>query len=332
MKAFIDVSAGISPLGPSKKVKASIRKAIKGIGCYPDAEAGALKKLFLSKYGIRSEHICLAHSLDELIYNIAAVIKPEKVLVLGPALSIYEKASSAAGADVSYVITDEHTGCIPAADAFKKEIKNCDLLFAANPNRIHGRLIDTEIFDLMCSESGMRDVPLVIDETLIGFTDAEDCQATFKDMKNIIALQTTALLYGLPGLELAYAIASPEMVTALKNRQRSTINYLALEATRAALKDTVYRKNLKRYIDAETAYIRKKIEKADGVMLLESDSNIFLLRLPEKKEMLLHSLKRAGLHVQDCEHIEGVHNDYVRLSVLKHDYNNKLLRIITDRK
>ncbi len=330
MNAFIDVSAGISPLGPSKKVRARIRKAIKGLGCYPDSEARALNKLFLSKYGIRAENICLAHSLHELVYHIAAIVKPKKVLVLGPALRIYEEASSAAGADTFYFSPDEHTGCITDTDQLKKKIQNCDVLFAANPNRINGRLIHTEVFDLMRAEAGRRKVPLVIDESLIEFTGAESYYSCANDMKNVIVLQTTALFYGLPGLELAYAVASPEMVIALKNRQCSTINHLALEAARAAFKDNAYRKNLKKYIDTEKAYIRKKLKKTDGVTLLDSDSNVFLLKLSDNREILLRSLKRAGLHIQDCEHIEGLREHYFRLSVLKHDLNSKLLRIITE--
>jgi threonine-phosphate decarboxylase len=331
MHTIIDASSGISPLGPSKKVRAGIRKAIKGIGRYPDSEALALKKLFLSKYGIRTENLCLAQSMDELIYRIPAVIKPEKVLVFGPALNIYEEASSAAGADTFYVNPDEHTRCITDTEQLKNKIKDSDLLFAANPNRINGRVFQPNVFDLILSEASAKKAPFVIDESLIEFSDAESCHKYIGNMKNIIVLQTTAFFYGLPGLELAYAVASPEMVIALKSRQCSAVNHLSLEAARIAFKDNVYRKNVKKYIDAEKAYIKKKIKRARGVEYMDSDSPVFLIKLPHKNESLLRTIKKAGFHIQDCKDINGLHELYLRLSVLKHDYNSKLLRIIVDR-
>jgi len=107
---LIDGSSGVSPLGPSNKVKASVRKAIKKINRGFSDNGVLLKRLFESKFGLSPENMLFANSLKELIYLIPAVLGPRRVLIVGPALNIYEDAAQSAGAEVSYISATETDG------------------------------------------------------------------------------------------------------------------------------------------------------------------------------------------------------------------------------
>jgi len=94
---LIEVCSGICPLGPSRKVKSALRKAIKSINDFPDPEIQKLSKFFLSKHGIDENRIIYGNSVYELLSVITSVLKPNKALIAGPALGIYGSVLSACG-------------------------------------------------------------------------------------------------------------------------------------------------------------------------------------------------------------------------------------------
>ncbi len=326
---FIDVSSGISPLGPSKKVRAALRKALKNIKNYPDPDAIRLKRLFTSKFGIQKEGILFANSVEELVYLITSVFRPKRVLVVGPALRIYEGASYAVGAETEYVTSDDKSDFIPDKELIKNKMNGVDLLFIANPNRITGRLTSRYILEEIFDNSALNSVRIIMDESLIEFTDDDSYSKKITDMNNIVILRTTSLFYGLPGLELAYAVGFPPVISELAKGLHWSLNHLALEAARTALRDNTYRKLTKRYINDEKKYIKVKIKKADGIKLYSSDSNILLIKLEFPAGTVFDLLEKEGFIIKDCKEIEGLNSSLLRFSVMKHENNTKFFRILS---
>src|SRR5512135_240328 len=97
-----DASSGICPLGPSNKVKAAIRKAAKDINHRPDAAIARLERLFSSRFGLADDRILFGNSVRELVCLISAVVRPKRVLIVGPAPRLYEEAASKTGAEILY--------------------------------------------------------------------------------------------------------------------------------------------------------------------------------------------------------------------------------------
>jgi threonine-phosphate decarboxylase len=207
-------------MGPSKRVKAAIRKSAKQIKRFPDMEASRLKHLFLSKLGIHQDFILFANSIKELIYFIPSVFKPTRVVIIGPALRIYEKAALAVGADVTYVTADDKSAFIPDGKFIREKMRVADMVFLANPNRVTGKLMDKNILDLVLSESTSRGVKIVLDESLIEFSEGDSYVSDIAGLDHVIVLRTTAFFYGLPGLELSCAFSSPPAINKIFLRWR----------------------------------------------------------------------------------------------------------------
>lgn len=316
-------------MGPSRKIKASIRKAVKSINEHPTAGLTRLNRLFSSKFGIPEEGILFAGSMEELIYLIPAVFRPERVLVLGPALDIYGDASSAAGAEVSYFNTDEKSEFSADTGVIKEKLKGVDLLFVANPNRITGRLIDRKSLYSALSVAMEKKTRIVLDESLIEFTRDDGYYENSSKTNRLIVIRTTANFHGLPGLELAWAVTSPETASALKKHTRWRINNLAVEAARTALKDDAYRRLAIKYINDEKKLLLNAFKKLACVKFYPSDSNILLLKLESNGEKISDSLSEAGISIKDCRDIEGLDSSFLRFSVMKHESNLKFIRILT---
>jgi len=306
-----DASAGICPLGPSKKVKAAIRKTAKGIDVHADPDCRRLKRLFESKFGIAGESIVFANSCRELLYMIMTGLKPSRVLMSGPSKPDFT--------------VPEGTQII-SGDA--DEAVSGDLFFVSNPNRITGKSEDRKSLFTILRSKAEEGVLTVLDESLIEFTNDSSYAEGTGTVANLIVLRTTANFFGIPGLELAWAVSAPRTISAIQKVFRPSLNHLALEAAGTALKDRTYIKNARSFIRDERERLFDALKKIEGIELFESDSNVYLLRIGVNREKTLERLARAGFLIRDCSGVNGMDNSYLRLSVMSHDKDKKLVRIL----
>ena len=316
-----DVSAGICPLGPSKKVKAAIRKAAKDIDLPADQECRRLKTFFASKSGIGKECILFANSGGEILHRCRQALKPAAIVPAGPAFAAGKipPVDKPGRADAC-----RQPGVIP------DQLRSGDLLVVSNPDRITGRLSDREQLRGVLSTAAARGAVVVLDESLLEFTGDNSFHEGAGTLDNLIILRTTANFYALPGLELAYAVSSPQTVTRLQEVFRPDLNHLAVEAARTALKDKTYIRATEGFIREERRLLFYALRKISGLTVFASDSNVYLMKVDSQREKILNRLNRAGFLIQDCGDIPGLDNTFLRMSVMSHDKNRKLLRILKE--
>lgn len=325
-----ETGSGISPVGPSKKVKAAIRKAIKRIGDTPDPESSRLRRSLSSKFGVPEDGFVFGNSIRELVCLITGVLKPQKVLVIGPALGVYRDAAVAAGAEVSCLCGTEVSEFAVDMKMARQQVEGVDLLFVANPGRVTGRLINRRDMEELLGFTADKKVTVVLDESLIEFTGDEGHLRTASTSDHLIVLRTTAFFYSLPGLELAYAVSSPSVQPELNKRKCGDINALAQEAARTALKDKTYIKLSKKYVHDEKTLLTKALRKIGGITFHASDSNMFLIKAEGFEREVAQALERAGFRIKDCGDVQGLGPHLFRVSVMEHDKNKKFVRILKE--
>ncbi len=322
---IIDVSLGICPLGPSNKVKAAIRKAAKDIKNCPDAAIARLERLFSSKFGVLNDRIIFANSVREVVGSIMRAFGPKRVLIVGPAPRLYEDAASKTGAEAIYLDSSEESGFAFDADKIIKELDGVDLVFIANPNLISGRSVDGATLSRILERSDRKNLFVVIDESLIEFTDEDSFDHVAAAGRNVIIIRTTAHFFGLPGLELAYAVSDQPAIRQLRNVKDCSLNLLSVEAARTALKDKTYGKLTRRFIAGEKELLARELSKVAGVTYYDSDSNVYLVKVERPGA---DPFFKAGLLIKDCSDIAGMGKSFLRLSVMSHDRNLKLIRLM----
>jgi threonine-phosphate decarboxylase len=324
------MSSGVCPIGPSKKIKAAIRKAVKDIRHFPEPEVRKLTKLFSSKYRLQEECILWGSSMEEIMCLIPVVFNPARILIIGPALRLYEQAASVTGTEVAYITADEQSGFLPDRKVIQEEIKKGDMLFLANPNRISGRLSEEKQLIDLIADAASRGVKVVIDEALIEFTDRDGFIGHCSEKENLIIVRSSAYFYGLPGLEIACAIASPADIAELRKKQKASMNTLALEAAGTAFKDKTYQKRVRQYVHDEKKFIRTKLKQYDAIKIYDSDTNVLLMTSDHFDRKIIDVFARAGLRVENGEGIQGLTSAYIVLSVMSHAQNKKITRILID--
>ena len=329
-KRSLETGAGTSPVGPSRKVKAAIRKAVKRIGEAQDPESSRLRRSLSSRFGVPMDAFVFGNSIQELLCLILDVLRPKRALVIGPAPGIYEGVSVAAGAEVSCICGPEGKGFAVEIEAVRNEVRGADILFIANPDRVAGRLVENADMETLLRFASERKVTVVLDESLIEFTGEDGHLGSASTHGHLIVLRTTAFFHGLPGLELAYAVASPPVRSALHKKRCAGINILAQEAARTALKDKTYARLTRKYVCDEKALLAKAIGKIKGVTFLGSDSNMFLIKAEGFERKMAEALRRAGFRIEDCADVCGLGPHFFRLSVMEHDRNKKFVRILRE--
>ncbi len=328
-KKIIDAGSGINPLGPSNKVKASIRRAIKEIKHFPDGSIKGLERFFLSKFGLPDDRIFFANSVSELACSIMRALGSRKVLIVGPALRLYEEAASKTGAEIRYFGSDEESGFAVDADKLIDSLEGTELVFVANPNRVTGKSVDGAALSMILEGAVQKKAFVVVDESLIDFT-GEDSFKTTMQGENVITVRTTAHFYGLPGLELAYAVSGRSTIRSLRMGKGCSLNTLSVVAAKTALRDESYRKVTHRFIADEKRLLVSGMEKVRGLTCLDSDSNVYLVKMEHPGERLLNAFLGEGFLIKDCGDISGVGASFLRLSVMRHDKNLKLLRLMKE--
>jgi histidinol-phosphate/aromatic aminotransferase/cobyric acid decarboxylase-like protein len=322
---LVDGSSGISPFGPSDKVKAAIRKAVKNINTAPTVEMEQLKKLYHSKFGIASENLLFANSLNELIFFVIASLNPEKVLVPGPAPVLYEEAARSAGAEVfgiSPSVTDE---IVFDTSRMRDSISETNPVLLSSPNRITGKIFPLKEIREIVMELGNKSPHFIIDGALMQFTgELKVCQDLVQTGK-ITFLGTTALFYGIPGLELAFAVSSPEMIDLYSKKKHWDINLLSLEAARTAYKDSSYVRKLNKFVITEKKLITRMLGKIDGISVYDSETNVFLVKIPDNPEETVRKFKSAGLDIRNCAGINGLDSSFYSIALMKHEDNLKMI-------
>ncbi len=321
----VDTGAGICPLGPSGRVKAALRKAIKEIGVSPEAALKRLERFFLSKYGIPADNLLFANSLGELVGCFLSSRPRKNIVVAGALPGLYGEVIPGASAESRYLLS----GSLPpfAADpgGMLEAAGGADVVIVSNPDRTTGRLQDNGLMSALCDMAAKGKLELVIDETLMEFTGREGIAAR---KENVTTLRTTANYYGLPGLELAYAVSGAERIAEMRKRRCSAPNRLSIEAARTALGDGAYKREVQRFLDEEKRLLARTFGRDRRFTFFGSDSNVYILGCQGWGEHHSVSLLRKGFIVREHRPAEGSEMPLLRMSLLSHDRNVKLGRLI----
>ncbi|MEJ2734740.1 MAG: aminotransferase class I/II-fold pyridoxal phosphate-dependent enzyme [Anaerolineae bacterium] len=207
------LDANENPFGPSPRVAEALAR-FDGYGLYPDYRA--LTEAVAEYAGTQPETIVLGNGGDEIIdLAVRLFVAPgEGTIVCPPAFGMYT------------VSTQAHRGrvlSVPRGDDFSLDVEGIEallgagapgvrpkLLFVTSPGNPDGGAVPVETI------SRLLQLPLavVVDEAYIEF-GGESAVPLLAGHPNLIVLRTFSKWAGMAGLRLGYAVAAPEVTTAM---------------------------------------------------------------------------------------------------------------------
>jgi len=240
---IIKLASNENPLGCSPLVQQALAGMSPGqIAAYPAPNVHPLKQRLSQKLKVSEASIILGNGSDMLFTVLLTTFglhRNKPVLTHDKAFMTYGIQAQTLG--IPMTITPLRADWQVDIDALIAASREpAAMIILANPNNPTGSLIPlTEIKRLL---AGMAESTiLVMDEAYYEFAyPAGDSSslALLDSHPNLVITRTFSKAYGLAGLRLGYAIASPEIIALLQRVQLPfAVNEAALEAALAALED-----------------------------------------------------------------------------------------------
>ena len=227
--------------GPLPSVEQAITDSLQTINRYPDNGMVELTASLAKRLGVTEDEIQVGCGSVSLCQNLVTITcEPgDEVLFGWRSFETYPLATRLVGAvPVQIPLTDELSYDLPAmADAITDRTR---LTFVCNPNNPTGTIVDAESLRTFLAKVP-SDVVVALDEAYFEYmrpsqTQAYDAIELHREYPNLVVLRTFSKAYGLAGLRVGYAIAHPEVITALgKAHVPFSVNSVAQAAAIASL-------------------------------------------------------------------------------------------------
>ncbi len=322
----IKLASNESPLGPSPKALAALRRAIGSIHRYPDGASFELRRKLAGRLQLGEDQLVFGAGADEILELLAKVLlgPGDECVFAWPSFAMYPIVVRGMGATAVRVPLDrDHAHDLPAMAAAVTE--RTKLVFVCNPNNPTGTSIGAEAFDRFVA-SLPDDVVLAVDEAYVDFArrrDFPDALAWVGRRPGTIVMRTFSKIFGLAGLRIGYGAADPELASYLERaRHPFNVNRLAEVAAAAALDDGDFVERTTRLNGSGIDYLSREL-RALGIDVVPSDANFVLARTgPGVYERLLEE----GVIVRPMGGFDMP--DYVRISVGLPEENERLVKTL----
>ncbi len=241
VERIVKLASNENPLGMSPKARVAVEKAMAGLERYPD-QFELVTKL-AERLGVASNQIALGNGSNDVLDLAARVfLAPGRSSVFSQhAFAVYPLATLSTGAQC-VVAPAKHYGHDLAA--MKAAIRpDTRVVWIANPNNPTGNFLPyPEVRDFITAVPA--DVAVVLDEAYNEYlppAERVDTVAWLREFPNLVITRTFSKIYGLAGLRVGFAVASPEVADLLNRvRQPFNVNNLAIAAASAALDDHLF--------------------------------------------------------------------------------------------
>jgi histidinol-phosphate aminotransferase len=284
-----------NPYGASEKVLAVLREAVVSSNRYPRTEYDTLIGKLAATHKVKPEQIVLGCGSGEILGMAAlAFLKPGRKLVqAAPTFPGLGKLAQAAAVEITNVpLTKRYEHDLDAMlDAARS---STGLVYIVNPNNPTGTLTPRKDIDTFIGKLP-ADVTVLIDEAYHHYVMPNKAYESFLDRHTddprVIVARTFSKIYGLAGMRIGYAVASPEMAKRLPAGFPSwSVSVVSARAASAALDDVEYvRLGIKRNTDDRQEFLNQVNERM--VRALDSHTNFVMVNPMRPPDDVIEHLK-----------------------------------------
>ena len=300
---------------------------IKWYNRYPDPMQHKIKEKISKVKNISSNQIFIGNGSDEpidLLFRCFCEPGIDNVIVFPPTYGMYEVSANINNVILKKILlTEDYQLDLPALE--EAIDLNTKIIWICSPNNPTGNSISRQEIEMVLNNF---DGLVVIDEAYINFSRQQSFLKDLNDYPNLVVLQTMSKAWGLAGLRMGMAFASPEIIAYL-NKIKSPYNisqpiqdimFTALDEI-GMVNDMI----------VELVASRKKLEESllsltQVVKVFPSDANFLLVKFTDAKKIYDHLLS-MGIVVRDRSS-QPLCENTLRLTVGTDKENIKLVEAI----
>ena len=305
----VKLASNEGPFGPFPAALDAIARSAPGLNRYPDGGAYRLRAALAELHDLRFEEVAVGAGSDGLVDGLSQIaLDPGDGIVCGwPSFPSYAIDARKLGAVPKTIpLRDDRYDLEAMLDAITPRTK---LVYVCHPNNPTGTMNTRAELDAYF-DAVPDHVVTVLDQAYSEYIDDPDYPNGIAEYleagRRVVVLRTFSKIFGLAGVRVGYALASPAVVTALsKVRRAFDITTPAQEAALASLDERheVERRRL------ENAAQRPELERILREHGLEpagpAVANFLYCDLGEDSRPLFEQLLREGVIVRPTHGFGG---------------------------
>lgn len=322
----IKLASNETTQGPLPSVREAIAEAAGGVNRYPDIRATALVESLAKKLGVAPENVAAGNGSVALCQEVVQITSGpgDEVVFAWRSFEAYPIIVRVTGATpVQVPLTSDHVHDLDAMlDAITERTR---LIFVCNPNNPSGTVVQRDKL-VAFLDAVPPNVLVVLDEAYFEYTRPDaagnhtDGVEIARGRRNVIVLRTFSKAYGLAGLRVGYAVADPEVITALsKVRIAFAVSTIAQQAALASLEASAELLARTDALIAERDRVRDALV-SGGYDVGVSQSNFIWLPLGERSGEFASGAAEQGVLLRSYG------NDGVRVTIGDPHENDAFLK------
>ncbi len=296
---------------------------------YPDPLQRKLKDKIARIKGAEPEQLFLGNGSDEAIDLLIRVFcepRESNIVTIDPTYGMYEVCADINNVAVRKVLLTsgfqlDTAGLLNAAD------ENSRLLFLCSPNNPTSNSFKHDnILTIVQNFSGI----VVLDEAYIDFSVEASLIPELKNFPNLVILQTFSKAWGLAGIRLGMAFASPEIISLL-NKIKYPYNVNSITQQKALeMTDQEFTKNdWVNEILKGREYLINELNKIPVIQkIYPSDANFLLVKVTDTRNVFNY-LTDNKVIVRDRSKM-NLCEGCLRFTIGSREENRRLIKVLKD--
>ena len=274
---------------------------------YPDPYQHTIKQKIAAIKGIEPSQIFIGNGSDEaidLLIRLFCAPKKDAIITMPPTYGMYSVSAEINEVNIIEVpLSEEYE--IRDKEVLEAASETVKLCFVCSPNNPTGNALDEKkILHLVEKFEGI----VVIDEAYIDFSVQESFTKYLPNYSNLVVMQTLSKAWGLAGLRLGMAFASPQLIHFI-NKIKPPYNIS--EATQREVLENLFLEEQKNEMVTNILRLREdlknRLERLPFVKkIYPSDANFLLVKVSDADKMYNNLVnqqvivrKRSKVHL--CE-------------------------------
>ena len=240
---LIRLNSNENAYGPSAKVAEAIKSSMGSANRYPRMEYDSLTERIAGLHNVKPEQVLLGCGSTEIlrVATFAFLGNGKRLIQASPTFGAIEHYARTAGSEVISVrltpaFSHDLDGMLAHGTA------STTLVYICNPNNPTATLTPRKNLEDFIGKLPASTV-VIIDEAYHHYAGPSGMYASFIDRplydERVVVVRTFSKVYGLAGLRLGYAVASPKLVQQMRRfATEDNINAAVTQAAAAAVADT----------------------------------------------------------------------------------------------
>ncbi len=295
-----------------------------GFNRYPDPRQKELKGLISQIKGMPAENIFIGNGSDEaidLVFRIFCTPGKDKVVGISPSYGMYSVAAEIN--DVQYIPVQLNEDFSLPLEKLLETAHECKVIFICSPNNPTGNAFPKrEIIAIAERFNGV----VVVDEAYIDFSSEESMIGEIVSHPNIIVLQTLSKAWGMAGLRLGLAFATPYIMELFSQvKYPYNVNVASIKMAAGILQNGIADQREEIIVERES--LAQKLAKLDIVeKVYPSDANFLLVKFTDPNAVYRYLIEK-GIIVRNRNNVPGCAG-CLRISVGRKNENELLLKAL----